>query len=94
MSLMPSFFVNSRAGQVLSGTARDVETGPSAQSADGLLPRNVRILPQPGSFISADIRLRALLAATPDPVLIVGREGFVTEISPAGLALFEAESID
>ena len=91
---MPSFFVNSRAGQVLSGTARDVETGPSAQSADGLLPRNVRILPQPGSFISADIRLRALLAATPDPVLIVGRDGVVTEISPAGLALFEAESID
>ena len=40
-----------------------------------------------------DARLEAMIAATPDSILGVGRDGIATEIDAAGLAMFEAESI-
>ena len=42
--------------------------------------------------VRSEARLRAMLDASPDCVLVVGRDGRVTEINPAGLEMFEAES--
>ncbi len=42
----------------------------------------------------SQIRLRAMLDASPDGLLVVGREGRITDINPAGLEIFEAASID
>jgi PAS domain S-box-containing protein len=41
---------------------------------------------------TSEARLRAMIEAAPDCVLVVGRDGRMTEINPAGLELFDAES--
>ncbi len=45
------------------------------------------------SEAQSEARLRAILDASPDCVLVAGRDGRLTEINPAGLEIFEAESI-
>jgi PAS domain S-box-containing protein len=47
--------------------------------------------PTPASDPSG-ARLRAMLDASPDCVIVVGRDGRLTEINPAGIEMFEAES--
>ncbi len=45
------------------------------------------------SEAQSETRLRAILGASPDCVLVAGRDGRLSEINPAGLEIFEAASI-
>jgi PAS domain S-box-containing protein len=47
----------------------------------------------PVSLVSSEARLNAILDASPDGVVLVDRKGYVTEVNPAGLELFEAASL-
>ena len=42
------------------------------------------------SIASSEARLTAILDASPDCVILVGRDGYITEVNQAGLELFEA----
>jgi PAS domain S-box-containing protein len=66
--------VEGRPAQPTPGGPRDSEPGPKAEKSPGL----------------TEERLRAILDASPDAVLVVGRDGAIAEANPAGLELFEA----
>jgi PAS domain S-box-containing protein len=72
----------------LSGKGRSSEP-PVANGSAGTAGA-VQPAPERGLKISED-RLRALLSASPDAVVVVGRDGRIEEINPAGEQLFGGE---
>ncbi len=55
--------------------------------------RGDQLLEQTQVLHRSENRLRAIFEAEPDGVHVSGRDGKVTEINPAGLSLYEADSI-
>jgi PAS domain S-box-containing protein len=61
-------------------------------SDSGHAPYNGHAAARPRDSSPSEARLRAILDASPDCVLVVGRDGRLAEINPAGLEIFEAGS--
>jgi len=56
--------------------------------------RNDQLSAQAASLHASETRLRMIFESEPDCVQVVGRDGKVTEINPAGLEMFEADSLE
>jgi two-component system cell cycle sensor histidine kinase/response regulator CckA len=56
--------------------------------------RNDQLSAQTAALHSSETRLRTIFDAEPDSVQVAGRDGKVTEINPAGLKMFEADSLE
>ena len=65
-----------------------------AQAAGAPVAPDWRVLPRTTASPMSEGRLRAMLDASPDSVLVVGRDGSVAEINRAGLEMFQAGSME
>jgi len=55
--------------------------------------RNDQLTAQSAALHASETRLRTIFEAEPDCVQVIGRDGRVTEINPAGLEMFEVDSL-
>jgi two-component system cell cycle sensor histidine kinase/response regulator CckA len=56
--------------------------------------RNDQLSAKTAALHASEARLRTIFETGPDCVQVVGRDGKVTEINPAGLHMFEADSLE
>src|SRR5712692_1551303 len=83
-----------RRQRILPHQAEDLMKVQNQQVVAKLAERNAELLAQTAALRASENHLRAIIEAEPECVKVVGPDGRLLEINPAGLKTLEADSLE